>query len=543
MDTLKIYIVNNLFILVFICFVPKITNAANDEERKYINDLTDFANSLILTINSNIYDAIEYQDQLNNWAENSLGNQSNIPKFKVEINDFDNSYQKLIERVVESDRNITFDYKLQLKKLYEISLVLNIWLKNIERNPFENKFSFYNNQSKNFKQLENISKQLVDICYDFSLACSVNFKKENLPKSLDILKISVAQSKNIIMALRNNHESQMRDFLQKANQILIELNKTKAKDISIDLEFKNVNIEIEFEKIKSQNLEILSWGEQFLQSNFSEEEVHEMLQNTVKVFSGINNDGGLAKLYNVLSKQSPQLLLKYTEEPISFKFIETKVEESVEKMNSNSSNEQILSNELKTPNLPQKIETTNILSDALPSNIVVLMDVSASIKRTGKLPILKTALNYYIDLMRPEDKISLIAFSGHATILIQGATIQQKNELKVILENLGSAGGTDILNGLQFAFKTAENNFLPKGNNKIILATDGEFGVKPGTFELIEMKSNEKEIFISVFHFATQKEAKSNNLVKNLTTHPNSFYALIENENDCKKAIIKLVKP
>lgn len=345
------------------------------------------------------------------------------------------------------------------------------------------------------------------------------------------------------MALRNNHEQQMRDFLQKSNQVLLELDSIKLEEIGEAIQLQSSSFESAFEQIKNQNLEILFWGEQFLQSNFSEEEVHEMLQSSIKIFSGINNDGGLAKLYNLLSEKSPKLLLKFTEEPISFKFIETNIEESIEMITPNLLNEKIIAAEVKTENSPQKIKTKNILSDALPSNIVVLMDVSASMKRTGKLPILKTALNYYIDLMRPQDKISLIAFSGHATILIQGASIQQKNELRLILDNLGSSGGTDILNGLQFAFKTAENNFLSNGNNKIILATDGEFGVKPGTFELIEKKSNEKEIFISVFHFATQKEAKKNTLVKNLTTHPNSFYALIENEDDCKEAIIKVVKP
>lgn len=542
MDTLKNHIRFFLFIFVFTSILPK-NVFASDEERKYINDLTDLANELILNINLNIYSAIEYQEQLNSWAENPLGNVTNKPNCSFLIKDIDATYRRLMEQKIERDKDTPFDYKLQLKKLYEVSLVLNIWLKNIEQNTFENKFSFYNNQSKNLKQLENISNQLVDICYDFSLACSVNFKKENLPIPLDLLKTSVAQSKNIIMALRNNHEQQMRDFLQKSDQNWLKLDSIRLEEIAAATQLQSPKLESTFEQIKNQNLEILAWGEQFLQSNFSEEQVHEMLQNSVKIFSGVNNNGGLAKLYNDISEHSPKLLLKFTEEPISFKNITTNIEESIEEISPSSNSENMNSIDLNKEITLQKIDNKNILSDALPSNIVVLMDVSASMKRTGKLPILKTALNYYIDLMRPQDKISLIAFSGHAAILIQGASIQQRDELRLILENLGSAGGTDILNGLQFAFKTAENNFLPKGNNKIIIATDGEFGVKPGIFELIENTSNEKEIFISVFHFATKNEAENNSLVKNLTAHSKSFYAIIENEKDCKEAIIKVVKP
>ena len=134
------------------------------------------------------------------------------------------------------------------------------------------------------------------------------------------------------------------------------------------------------------------------------------------------------------------------------------------------------------------------------NNLVLLLDVSSSMNKPGRLPLLKKDLTQIIKLMRKEDEISIVAYSGKAAVVLNPTSAQDTVKIIKTIQRLQSSGITNIADGLNLAYKTARDNFKVDGNNKIILATDGEFNLVESFYALAE--KNAAEIPLSVFDFS-----------------------------------------
>ncbi|MEL7340614.1 MAG: VWA domain-containing protein, partial [Bacteroidota bacterium] len=111
------------------------------------------------------------------------------------------------------------------------------------------------------------------------------------------------------------------------------------------------------------------------------------------------------------------------------------------------------------------------------NNLILLLDVSASMKKPEKLPLLKESLTRLLDHMRPEDRISVIAYAGDVDVVLEGMSAANKYEILNAIENLRSAGGTKSKEAIRRAYRLADDNYISGGNNRIIFATDGFFDV------------------------------------------------------------------
>jgi Mg-chelatase subunit ChlD len=144
------------------------------------------------------------------------------------------------------------------------------------------------------------------------------------------------------------------------------------------------------------------------------------------------------------------------------------------------------------------------------NNMILLLDVSGSMNAPEKLPLLKTSVLNLLKMMRTEDEVSIITYSGKANVLLKPTSFKDEDQIKKVIEKLKSQGKTDGNAGLKMAYKVADENYIRGGNNRIILATDGEFPISAETLALIE-KFSKEDIFISVFNFG-----KSNTSGKSL---------------------------
>ncbi len=162
------------------------------------------------------------------------------------------------------------------------------------------------------------------------------------------------------------------------------------------------------------------------------------------------------------------------------------------------------------------------------NNMVLLLDVSGSMNVPEKLPLLKQSVLNMLSMMRQEDKVSIVVYSGKAKVLLSPTSFKDEEKIKKVINGLTSSGKTDGNAGLKLAYKVADENYLRGGNNRIILATDGEFPVSEEIRESIE-KFSKEDIFLTIFNFGKQNNASQN--LKKLSDLGKGNYTYINKTN------------
>ncbi|MCB0429681.1 MAG: VWA domain-containing protein [Flavobacteriales bacterium] len=131
-----------------------------------------------------------------------------------------------------------------------------------------------------------------------------------------------------------------------------------------------------------------------------------------------------------------------------------------------------------------------------PTNLVLLVDVSGSMNDSLKLALLKTASLRTLKALRSVDRISLVTYADKASVLINGAPGNVKDSTEKVIRQLKAGGNTAGSEGIELAYKVADQNFIPDGNNVILLATDGAFNLTPSNETLFEEKQN--QLYMSI---------------------------------------------
>lgn len=162
------------------------------------------------------------------------------------------------------------------------------------------------------------------------------------------------------------------------------------------------------------------------------------------------------------------------------------------------------------------------------NNMVLLLDISGSMNQPEKLPLLKESMMRMLEMMRQEDRVSIIGFSGKPKVLLKATSFKEAEKIKKAVSDLSSSGKTDGRAAIKVAYKVANENYIRGGNNRIILATDGEFVMDDDTKKLIEEFSGQ-DIFLSVFNFG--KGMGSSQTLENLAALGKGNYEAISKEN------------
>lgn len=185
------------------------------------------------------------------------------------------------------------------------------------------------------------------------------------------------------------------------------------------------------------------------------------------------------------------------------------------------------------------LKTEEINYEQAPaSNLVFLLDVSGSMGELDKLPLLQEAFAELTDNLRSKDRISIVTYASEDTIVLEGANGSEKRKIKQALGGLKPSGGTWGSRGIETAYSLAEKNFVIGGNNRVILATDGDLNIGMTTEEeLQELISKKKEtgIFLSVLGFGTDNI--KDNKMETLADKGNGNYAYIDCMQEAKKVL------
>lgn len=173
------------------------------------------------------------------------------------------------------------------------------------------------------------------------------------------------------------------------------------------------------------------------------------------------------------------------------------------------------------------------------SNLVFLLDVSGSMGYANKLPLVKESLKMLTDNLRPEDKVAIVVYAGAAGVVLPSTSGTDKQRIKDALEELNAGGSTAGGEGIQLAYKIARENFIKGGNNRIILATDGDFNVGPSSdAALVRMIEKEREsgVFLTVLGFGMGNY--KDNKMQQLADKGNGNHAYIDNAREAKKVLV-----
>jgi Ca-activated chloride channel homolog len=187
------------------------------------------------------------------------------------------------------------------------------------------------------------------------------------------------------------------------------------------------------------------------------------------------------------------------------------------------------------------LQAKTIPTDNLPaSNLVFLIDVSGSMNDPNKLPLLKAAFKLLVDQLREQDKVAIVVYAGAAGLVLPSTSGKDKSKIKDALDNLSAGGSTAGGAGVQLAYKTAIDNLVKNGNNRVILATDGDFNVGVSSSDELEKLIEAKRksgVFLSVLGFGmgNYKDAK----MEVLADKGNGNYAYIDNLMEAEKIFVK----
>jgi Ca-activated chloride channel family protein len=186
------------------------------------------------------------------------------------------------------------------------------------------------------------------------------------------------------------------------------------------------------------------------------------------------------------------------------------------------------------------LQAKKIPTGDLPaSNLVFLIDVSGSMMDQNKLPLLKQAFKLLVDQLREIDKVSVVVYAGAAGVVLPPTSGKEKMKIKESLDQLTAGGSTAGGQGINLAYKLAHENFIPKGNNRIILATDGDFNVgvsSEGALQRLVEEKRKGGVYLSILGFGMGNYKDSH--VETLADKGNGNYAYIDNIQEALKVFV-----
>ena len=179
------------------------------------------------------------------------------------------------------------------------------------------------------------------------------------------------------------------------------------------------------------------------------------------------------------------------------------------------------------------------LAKAPPSNIVFLIDVSGSMDEENKLPLLKSSFKMLLEQLRPDDKIAIVTYANGTKVALPSTSVKEKEKIIKVLDNLYASGGTSGGKGIQLAYEQAQKSFIKNGNNRIILATDGDFNIGINNTTDLEKfieKQRESGIYMSVLGFGMGNYR--DDMAETIADKGNGNYAYIDNITEAKKVLV-----
>jgi len=175
-----------------------------------------------------------------------------------------------------------------------------------------------------------------------------------------------------------------------------------------------------------------------------------------------------------------------------------------------------------------------------PSNLVFLLDVSGSMTPSERLPLIKQSMRLLVEKLTENDRVAIVVYAGASGLALPSTPGNQKEKILSALESLQPGGSTNGAEGIELAYKTAADNFIKGGVNRVVLATDGDFNVgvtnQGDLIRLIEEKAK-TGVFLSVLGVGTDNLKDST--MQKLADKGNGNYAYLDSLDEARKVLVQ----
>ena len=175
-----------------------------------------------------------------------------------------------------------------------------------------------------------------------------------------------------------------------------------------------------------------------------------------------------------------------------------------------------------------------------PSHLVFLIDVSGSMDMANRLPLLKSAFRLLVNNLREKDSVAIVAYGGTVGIMLETTSGREKEKILHAIDELTAGGGTPGESGIRMAYSIARNHFIKDGNNRVIIATDGDFNVGLKTEEeLDELISQQRESGIYLTCLGVGMGNYKDSKIQTLARKGNGNFAYLDNFKEAEKVLLQ----
>jgi Ca-activated chloride channel homolog len=186
------------------------------------------------------------------------------------------------------------------------------------------------------------------------------------------------------------------------------------------------------------------------------------------------------------------------------------------------------------------LQARRIETDNLPaSNFVFLLDVSGSMDEEDKLPLVQAAMRLLVNQLRPQDRVAIVVYAGAAGLVLPSTPGNQKDKILDAIDRLQAGGSTAGGAGIRRAYDEAVANFIRGGNNRVILATDGDFNVGASSdAEMVQLIEEKRKtgVFLTVLGVGEGNLQAAK--MEKLADHGNGNYAYIDTISEAQKVLV-----
>jgi Ca-activated chloride channel homolog len=175
-----------------------------------------------------------------------------------------------------------------------------------------------------------------------------------------------------------------------------------------------------------------------------------------------------------------------------------------------------------------------------PSNLVFLVDVSGSMDMPNRLPLLKSAFKLMINNLREQDTISIVVYGSTVGVWMQPTSGKEKQRIEKAIEDLYPGGATPGASGIISAYRLAKSKFIPGGNNRVILATDGDFNIgQTSEDDLVKIITEHRESGIYLTCLGVGMGNYKDSKLEALAKKGNGNFAYLDDEKEAEKVLVK----
>jgi Ca-activated chloride channel family protein len=179
------------------------------------------------------------------------------------------------------------------------------------------------------------------------------------------------------------------------------------------------------------------------------------------------------------------------------------------------------------------------VAELAPANLVFLVDVSGSMDRREGLPLVKSTLKLLVDQLRDQDRVSLVVYAGESRVVLEPTSGREKAKIRTAIDQLTAGGSTAGASGIELAYQQAQQAFIPKGINRVLLATDGDFNVGVSDFDsLKQMAVDKRKTGVSLTTLGFGVDNYNEHLMEQLADAGDGNYAYIDNLREARKVLV-----